>query len=821
MKLKSTQTILLSIFALILLATTGWVVIDEFSRPWKDFQEEFKTTEKKLLDDEIKLIETQKIGATGEQLKKLEGQEQQLNQRLKLNAGRSAEIDQIWIPELRRADRCATCHAGVEKAAFAQVEGPLKKHPGDFFAHHPTKTFGCTLCHEGDGMGLSVEEGHGETDHWNRPLLRGETVESSCSKCHLYNEQVPEHVAFPDAPTLTQGKNLYVAKGCRGCHELQGFERPYSIAPVLSRVGEKVDNDWLGKWLKRPKDYLPETIMPFFDLPDEEIQALAAFLLSRKEKSNESVQPLVPGDIESGQKLVAEIGCLGCHKVQEKGGTFGPDLSRVAEKLDFQWQVSWIKDPLAYDPETVMPNFRLADKQLSDIANYLLSLGTKADVKKTAEPISENGQLVETGKKLFSQKGCTGCHTMKGFEMGFKKAPEHTGFGDKRVDELDFGNVHDIPRTRAAWVLAKEKSPRIFSTDTIKLIMPNFELSDEEAQALRTFVLGFTNQSLPSNYIHPLWDTSAPYFAGMRVIEKYNCVGCHKIGLTQKPIKLTEDIADSYLWSAANVALEEISANGETTYEKGQELSDAQYKFLSRNDPEIEASLYRNRWFLDIDTVEYLNLDMGFETLSASGVDEGLIVPNYRDLNFAPPLLNYEGIKVDPNWLFQFLKSPYLIRPLAKATMPTFNLEEGEIKGLVEFFQSRDQIDQNPFFQTPEVKTSEIETAEKIFKVCLQCHYYDQNRTESKDRFGGLKGPNLAEVKRRLRPEYIKKWIKYPDLIIPGTQMKNFFYYFDMYERFEELETDETGFPEIPPDEKIDLMARFLMNPLKGKTIGH
>ena len=151
--------------------------------------------------------------------------------------------------------------------------------------------------------------------------------------------------------------------------------------------------------------------------------------------------------------------------------------------------------------------------------------------------------------------------------------------------------------------------------------------------------------------------------------------------------------------------------------------------------------------------------------------------------------------------------------------MPTFNLTEDVMVALVGFFQARDDINRNPFFSTPELQRTETDTAEKIFKVCLQCHYYDQERTQSKDRFGGLKGPNLAEVKRRLRPEYIKQWIKFPELVIPGTQMKNFFYYFDVYARFERLEQDETGFPDLPPDKKIDMMAQFLMNPFRGTTL--
>jgi mono/diheme cytochrome c family protein len=666
-------------------------------------------------------------------------------------------------------------------------------------------------------MGLTLMGGHGQDVHWNRPLLSGKLVQSSCRRCHPYNEQIPEHISFPKAPVLSRGKNLYIAKGCRGCHELDGFQRPINIAPVLSQVGEKVNENWLTMWLKRPKDYLPDTIMPFFDLPKEEIESLQAFLMNRKENrfAAKAETGVKPSDSANGKTLMDKVGCLGCHKIDDKGGTFGPDLSRAAEKINFLWSTSWIKAPLSYDPKTVMPNFRLKDDQVRDITKYLLTLGKKEmDMGPAPKP-----KKIEAGKKLFGQKGCTGCHTMEGVALGFKNAPEHTGFGDKRVEELDFGNVTHIPRTRAAWVLAKEKSPRVFSTPTIQLIMPNFELSDEEAEALRVFVLSFTEQNLPVEYGKAFWEIDDPYLTGMRTIETFNCIGCHKIGLTQKPLKLIEDNADKYFWSASNFVLEDISVKGQTLYQKGRELSDLQFKTLVRQHPQMEKSVFSNRWFLDIDSVDYLNLDMGFKNVTASGMDEGGILTHYKDLNFGPPILNYEGIKVQPNWLFQFLKSPYLIRPLTKATMPTFNLTEDELVSLVQFFQARDEINHNPFFSTPELMRTETGPAEKIFKVCLQCHYFDQERTQSKDRFGNLKGPNLAEVKRRLRPEYIKMWIKFPELVIPGTQMKNFFYYFDIYVRYEKLEKDETGLPNISPEKKIAMMAQFLMNPFMGTTL--
>jgi mono/diheme cytochrome c family protein len=664
-------------------------------------------------------------------------------------------------------------------------------------------------------MGLTVSSAHGHAPHWNRPLLSGELVQASCRRCHPFNEQIPKHISFPQAPVLSQGKNLYVAKGCRGCHELAGFERPRSIAPVLSHVGAKVNAPWLAKWLKRPKDYLPDTIMPFFDLPPEEIQSLSAFLLDKKGSGGAPRSAVATTELDDGKRLVTKIGCLGCHKVDQQGGDFGPDISNVGEKIGLSWLQEWIKSPLSYDPETVMPDFRLGDDQIGAIAGYLLTLGKP----ETESAATASRAQIDAGQKTFGQRGCTGCHTMEGFALGFKKAPEHTGFGDKRVDELDFGAVSDIPRTRAAWVLAKEKSPRIFSTETIQLIMPNFELTDQEAAALRVFVLSFTEQKLPVEYKKPLWRIEDPYLTGMRTIETFNCIGCHKIGLVREPLELKETIADKYFWSAANYVLDDIAGNDQNPLSKGQRLTDGEYEALVAQHPQVEKQLFRHRWFLDIDTVDYLNLDLGFKHITASGMDEGQILAYYKDLNFGPPILNYEGIKVQPNWLFQFLRAPYLIRPLTKATMPTFDLTEAEIVDLVEFFQARDEIHHNPFFETPELKRADIDTAAQIFKVCLQCHYYDQARTRSKDRFGDLKGPNLAEVKRRLRPEYIKRWIKFPELVIPGTQMKNFFYYFDIYERFEKLEFDETGFPELPPERKIAMMARYLMNPFSGTTL--
>jgi hypothetical protein len=54
---------------------------------------------------------------------------------------------------------------------------------------------------------------------------------------------------------------------------------------------------------------------------------------------------------------------------------------------------------------------------------------------------------------------------------------------------------------------------------------------------------------------------------------------------------------------------------------------------------------------------------------------------------------------------------------------------------------------------------------------------------------------------------------------INGRTPATIFGSIDIYVRFERLENDETGLPEIPPDKKILMMAQFLMNPFRATAL--
>ena len=84
---------------------------------------------------------------------------------------------------------------------------------------------------------------------------------------------------------VVYGQQLFVAKGCIGCHRHAAFD---AQSPFWSPGGppDLSDNtftaDYLHQWLRDPKAIKPRTEMPNLNLDDAEIEALTAFLVGRQ-----------------------------------------------------------------------------------------------------------------------------------------------------------------------------------------------------------------------------------------------------------------------------------------------------------------------------------------------------------------------------------------------------------------------------------------------------------------------------------------------------------------------------------------------------------
>lgn len=63
--------------------------------------------------------------------------------------------------------------------------------------------------------------------------------------------------------------------------------------------------------------------------------------------------------IESGLELVDQLGCYGCHQIDrfDEARRRGPDLTHLVSKTDPAWAYNWVMDPKSFRPDTTMPRF--------------------------------------------------------------------------------------------------------------------------------------------------------------------------------------------------------------------------------------------------------------------------------------------------------------------------------------------------------------------------------------------------------------------------------------------------------------------------------
>ncbi len=85
--------------------------------------------------------------------------------------------------------------------------------------------------------------------------------------------------------------------------------------------------------------------------------------------------------LERGQEGFEDFGCIGCHKVGEKGGALGPNLTRVGFMLQPQFIYRWVKNPQSFKPKTRMPNLGLEDEDALAVTLYLSTLKSPAVAK--------------------------------------------------------------------------------------------------------------------------------------------------------------------------------------------------------------------------------------------------------------------------------------------------------------------------------------------------------------------------------------------------------------------------------------------------------
>ena len=408
---------------------------------------------------------------------------------------------------------------------WRSIEPASKRKPHPFKTHprrevlladnaHPPEKFGCTGCHEGQGVAVnSVNQAHGEVHLWEFPLLRGAKVQSSCTSCHLDVQKFAE-----DAPLLAEGQRLFEQVGCTGCHLVKGYENIPKIAPSLMKISAKVDPSWMVRWIENPHKFRPRTRMPNFELKQDDALAIAAYIWSQSKEEGDkwTKEHPVPVGLSAkamrmrprkGKKLVETIGCKGCHGFAD--GEFSTPLGKAKDLVPNLKDIA-AKDRPAVDLPLDQKSARLfaghAHAELAAIrrrggaiTTYLMTLGPKPDPMAGIEEKLADANNIKRGESLVRRWGCFGCHDIKGMEKESRIGAELTTFGSKTVEELSFGNRTDVKHTWDDWTYNKLKSPRGYATERVEQLMPQFDLADEDIKALRTVARRFPRaQSRPA-----------------------------------------------------------------------------------------------------------------------------------------------------------------------------------------------------------------------------------------------------------------------------------------------------------------------------------
>ncbi len=659
---------------------------------------------------------------------------------------------------IARVDRCVSCHTGINKPGFEDQPNPFKTHPDrdHLLAKHPPDKFGCTPCHDGQGASVnSAKQAHGDVPFWEHPLLRGEKVQARCNKCHMDVADIShtDHIAT--------GQKLFENLGCTGCHLVEGLEDLPKVGPYLRRIGAKVDPSWLTRWVTNPHQFRPSTKMPNFLFTPEQGTAVAAYLLKASAKESEEwlaqypqpsgIDPKNAALVARGREITEQIGCKGCHAFAP--GEHGPRLG------------AGVDEPGAG-----------AATAAADGAPPAADGASAAGVR----PISASA----------SGTGASGTPAQEGALRTSKDiAPNLANVAEK---------------TSGRWIFHWLENPRHFSPVSR---MPSLRLADEDAAAVTSYLLTLgTPKPEPGERLAALGrpETIAD---GEKLVRKYGCAGCHDIPGMESESRIGVELStfggktveelffgDRYdvprTWddwtlnkirtprTYATERIEQVMPQFDLPDEDIKELK----VFLTSRSEHIVPTKYRykpndaaQKQIVDGERLITKYNCTGCHQIEGKG---GFIRAFYQDnLSLAPPAFWGEGAKVQPDWLFGFLKSPVPIRPWLKLRMPTFNLSDEDAKTIVDYFAARAH-NEAPFVyvDTNAIAPENIAAAKQLMSPdyfnCFSCHVQGDKNPE-----GPPEGwaPNLAMAKHRLNPDWIVQWIHDPQKLSPGTKMPSFY----------------------------------------------
>jgi cytochrome c1 len=304
------------------------------------------------------------------------------------------------------------------------------------------------------------------------------------------------HLEPPTAEQIAHGKRLVTDYGCASCHEIRGLKKPENFAPELSRIGSKPINqlifvsgmphtlpDYIAGKIRTPRAFATGLKMPQYTFAPGQVDALTTALLALNDRSH-TLPPslMVAATPESNYepagkagKLMNDLACFSCHRINGHGGDMAPDLSWEGSSVQRTWLQDFLKNPNTLRPALIrrMPKFNLSDQEIIELTDYIMTVYQSSNIDRDSMPLSGYSPTqVEQGKQLFYAKyACQSCHIV-----------------DTKADKGYIGPTLTQVGSRltAPWIYNWLKNPQALRPGTIE---PNRNMSDDDARALTAFLM--------------------------------------------------------------------------------------------------------------------------------------------------------------------------------------------------------------------------------------------------------------------------------------------------------------------------------------------
>jgi len=388
-----------------------------------------------------------------------------------------------------------------------------------------------------------------------------------------------------------------------------------------------------------------------------------------------------------GRKMIVNFGCYSCHELRPEDEKRG-DIARLNSRIETP--VDWTNaEGIGVELTGAQPE------------------GVKAVDR------------LDFGYTHVDEKGN---HRGVSFRHGFTGQPyKHVDPANENPD------VVRVNHFRHDWLRNKLLDPRVFDGGKLNskppdelLRMPNFYFSAEEVRALTTFLLSFTDHDIPTGLVEGVKKRFSPdelaLNRGERLIRENNCRACHRFQLDKFEVEHTRTVkrddkekeVTTYVWIEGRVKEVMVRADVEKHFKAWGFPISPRATILSmawttdartlRHEPgnsadgrvkdlailaawsnPLVAFDGRDWWLVEGNDVRLVGQKRIRNHVPMEGGD---IIGQIRDYKLAhaadfglkvtdpgefenriPPMLRTQGSKTQAEWLFEFLRSPSIVRP--------------------------------------------------------------------------------------------------------------------------------------------------------------